>query len=97
MTPFPYRMNASIIISAVYDLPPIQSLNDPVNALMENFVDLILQDLVPTSHLVNMFPALDYLPQSMAKWRRDAQSNFQRLTSRFEELFLAAKERTVST
>ncbi|KAF5368852.1 hypothetical protein D9758_002853 [Tetrapyrgos nigripes] len=88
------RAASSSILSTVYDLPSIQSPDDPSIAFMEDFVHRTTLAMLPGSHLANMFPVLDYLPDYMSKWRTRAQNDFKRYTSTFQEMFLKIKNRS---
>ncbi|KAK7453396.1 hypothetical protein VKT23_011659 [Stygiomarasmius scandens] len=85
------RTSSSIALSLVYDLPPLQSLDDPTVIFMNNYVEHIGQVAMPGNFLVDVFPILEYLPKFLAKWKRDAEKDFEKYDDRFEKLFLKVK------
>jgi len=80
----------------VYDLPSIQSMDHPILAFMEDMVTRVTTAVLPGAHLVESFPILDRLPDSMAKWRREAKKDFQKYSTTFEELYFGIKSKRVS-
>jgi len=91
-----FRTASSSILSVVYDLPSIQSPEDPIFAFMDELVSGGSEALLPGSHLVETFPILDCLPDSLAKWRTRARAKFQRWSAALEEMFLRIKNKSVS-
>ncbi|KAK7462916.1 hypothetical protein VKT23_007496 [Stygiomarasmius scandens] len=91
-----HRTASSSILSVVYDLPSIQSPEDPIFAFMDELVSGGSEALLPGSHLVETFPILDCLPDSLAKWRTRARAKFQRWSAALEEMFLRIKNKSTT-
>ncbi|KAJ3886755.1 cytochrome P450 [Lentinula edodes] len=58
--------------------------SDPLHALLDT-VHTFTNALAPGSHLVEFLPILDYLPTTMAKWKRNAKRDFQQTASLYEK------------
>ena len=56
------RHASSIMLSIIYDLPPVESEDDPVVAAINEHVDRILHEVQPGSRLVEFFPWMKYIP-----------------------------------
>ncbi|KAK7462918.1 hypothetical protein VKT23_007498 [Stygiomarasmius scandens] len=84
---------SSSVLSMVYDLPSIQSMDHPILAFMEDMVTRVTTAVLPGAHLVESFPILDWLPDSMARWRREAKKDFQKYSTTFEELYFGIKSK----
>ncbi|KAK7462926.1 hypothetical protein VKT23_007506 [Stygiomarasmius scandens] len=91
-----HRTASSNILSIVYDLPSVQSSNDPILAFMDYYVSRSAEALLPGSHMVDTFPILDYLPDVLAHWRRKAGKDFQKFTNKFEKMFLKIKSKSLA-
>ena len=50
------------MLSIIYDLPPVESEDDPVVAAINEHVDRILHEVQPGSRLVEFFPWMKYIP-----------------------------------
>ncbi|KAK7462288.1 hypothetical protein VKT23_007888 [Stygiomarasmius scandens] len=90
------RTSSSSTLSMVYDLPPIQSLDDPTIVFMNSFIECIARVGVPGAYLVDMLPILERFPRFLSRWKRDAEKDFQKFTSRFEQMFLDIKRKVMS-
>ncbi|KAF5368851.1 hypothetical protein D9758_002854 [Tetrapyrgos nigripes] len=90
------RAASSVLLSTVYDLPSIQSPDDPSIAFMEDFVHRTTEAMLPGSHLANVFPILDRLPDFMSRWRLRARDDFERYTRTFKDMFLRVKNKSVN-
>ncbi|KAE9385572.1 cytochrome P450 [Gymnopus androsaceus JB14] len=66
-----------------------QELQITSNALdtLSNIAHRFTNALYPGAHLVEVLPILDYLPGVIAKWKRDAKTDFKRMTDIFEKYF----------
>ncbi|KAH9168011.1 cytochrome P450 [Lactarius sanguifluus] len=71
-----HRHSWSIMLSVNYDFPPIESEDDPCIVEIENHLDRFLLEIQPGMRLVEYFPWLKYVPNWLAKWKRDAQNWF---------------------
>ncbi|THH17465.1 hypothetical protein EW146_g3339, partial [Bondarzewia mesenterica] len=90
------RAAASIIMSVVYDTPAISSSNDPSIADINDLVAHVTTAAHPGAHMVEFFSWMMYLPNGLAKWKREAQGWFARGTTLFEGLFNTVRDRVVS-
>ncbi|KAJ3768701.1 cytochrome P450, partial [Lentinula raphanica] len=85
--------SASTIISVIYGKRTLSSspdtlqlTSDPLETL-SNIAHRFTSAVVPGAHFVDFMPILDRLPSAIAKWKREAQRDFQRITERFENYF----------
>ena len=56
------RHTSSIMLSVIYDLPPVESEDDPVVVAINEHVDRILFEVQAGSPLVEFFPWMKYVP-----------------------------------
>ncbi|KAF5346111.1 hypothetical protein D9758_009957 [Tetrapyrgos nigripes] len=90
------RAMSSIVLSMIYDLPPVKSLSDPFVSKNREFARRLSEAFYPGAHLVELFPILDYLPAWLAKWKRDAIMDFRFFSALFQKMFRVNKEQVVS-
>ncbi|KAJ3821052.1 cytochrome P450 [Lentinula raphanica] len=64
----------------------LQLTSDPLETL-SNIAHRFTSAVVPGAHFVDFMPILDRLPSVIAKWKRESQRDFQRITERFENYF----------
>ncbi|KAF5372074.1 hypothetical protein D9758_005051 [Tetrapyrgos nigripes] len=87
------RTSSSIALSLMYDLPLIQSFQDPSIQRMNGFNDKMSASLLPGAHaVVEMLPSLLRLPRSFSKWRRDTEEFFEEWNAYFERAFMNIKK-----
>ncbi|KAI0046797.1 cytochrome P450 [Auriscalpium vulgare] len=67
------RSSASMVMSVTYDLPSIDSIEDPNLAKIDALIDRLAKATAPGARLVEMFPWIVYIPRRFAKWKRDAE------------------------
>ncbi|KAJ4491086.1 cytochrome P450 [Lentinula lateritia] len=60
--------------------------SDPLQTL-SNIAHRFTSAVYPGAHLVELIPILDYLPVAIAKWKRDAQRDYKRISNIFERYF----------
>lgn len=60
--------------------------SDPLQTL-SNIAHRFTSAMYPGAHLVELIPILDYLPAAIAKWKRDAQRDYKRISNIFERYF----------
>jgi len=89
------RATSSVILSIVYDLPPLKTFDEPFAIKTNDFVNRVSSASYPGAYLVDLFPLLDYVPAWAARWKRDAQKDFKFYSALFENKFKAIKERMV--
>ncbi|KAH9066043.1 cytochrome P450 [Lactarius deliciosus] len=71
-----YRHAWSIMLSVNYDLPPVESEDDPCLVEIEDHLGRFMHEIQPGTRLVEFFPWLKYVPDRFAKWKRDTQNWF---------------------
>ncbi|KAH9047990.1 cytochrome P450 [Lactarius deliciosus] len=76
----------SIVLSINYHLPPVESEDDPVITRIVDHVLRVLHELEPGARLVEYFPWMRYIPNKLAKWKRDAQYWFIEDSLMYERL-----------
>ncbi|KAJ7797225.1 cytochrome P450 [Mycena olivaceomarginata] len=87
------RTAASVVLSIVYDLPPLTSEKDPKITLINDFVERLVKAAYPGAHFVEYFTWMRYLPAWMAKWKRDALEQHILDDAMFRRLFNEVGER----
>ncbi|THU93090.1 cytochrome P450 [Dendrothele bispora CBS 962.96] len=90
------RYSASLILTILYDDPILKSLNEPSVLMMNEFNRKIAEAHSPGAYLVEILPVLDFLPKSLAKWKRDADEDFLQYSAKFEEKYMAVKNRKLN-
>ncbi|KAE9401820.1 cytochrome P450 [Gymnopus androsaceus JB14] len=94
---------ASTIISVIYGKQSLSSEKTEQNELIDSNQELQITSnaldtlsniahrytnaLYPGAHLVEVLPILDYLPEVITKWKRDAKRDFKRISDIFEKYF----------
>ncbi|KAI0273355.1 cytochrome P450 [Gloeopeniophorella convolvens] len=81
------RTSASMIMSVVYDLPPIEVDDNPNVAKINKHNERVLATTQPGAHWVEFFPWLKHVPSRFAKWKRTAEQYHQEANTMFHELF----------
>ncbi|KAF5372636.1 hypothetical protein D9758_005285 [Tetrapyrgos nigripes] len=89
------RSAQSLTLSVVYNLPTLESANDPAIARINEFVLRLTQATFPGTYLVEYFPWLKYLPAFISKWKSDAQMWFRRDTELFRGLYDGVRDRMI--
>lgn len=84
---------ASGLLTAVYDMPPRESANDPVILKFNEFHEILISAVTPG--FVEYFPWLQYLPSIMTPWKKKAQHGYLELSSFFTDLFENVKSQMV--
>ncbi|KAI0260782.1 cytochrome P450 [Gloeopeniophorella convolvens] len=80
------RFTASMIMTAVYDTPAIQSLEDERVRRINDHVMRVAMSTLPGSHWVELLPWMKYIPSKFATWKRTAEEWFRRDSEMFELL-----------
>ncbi|KAI9443599.1 cytochrome P450 [Lactarius indigo] len=80
------RHSWSIMLSANYHSPPVDSENDPVVVGIAKHADRLLHQVEPGARLVELFTWMKYIPSRFAKWKRDAEHWFIQDSLMFEGL-----------
>ncbi|THH14256.1 hypothetical protein EW146_g6057 [Bondarzewia mesenterica] len=81
------RAAASLIMSVIYDTPTLASEHNPSVKRIVDVTVRLGRSVRPGAHLVEFFKFLLYIPDSCARWKRDAKNWFIRDSQMFEELF----------
>ncbi|KAI0245143.1 cytochrome P450 [Lactifluus subvellereus] len=81
------RTAASMIMSVVYDLPPVKSDNDPNVSRVKEHVERLVASTTPGAHWVEFFPWMKYIPKRFAKWKRDAERYHRETNAMYLDLF----------
>lgn len=84
------RAVASTIVSILYDFPTLTSKQDDAVQDVSRALNSSLRAAVGTS-LVEFFPWMVYIPQRVAKWKREALKQSAERTERFLRLFNRVK------
>ena len=83
------------MLSAIYDLPPALSINDPAIRKTIRFNAAVIKYTLPGNYLVETFPWMKYLPSSIAKWKKEAEEGFKDYSHFFESMYNEVKDRIV--
>lgn len=82
-------------MSIVYDHPPIKSEDEPYVVRINDFVERIVRAAYPGAHFVELFTWMRYLPEWMAKWKREAMKWFRHDSAFFIGLYDDVAKRVV--
>ncbi|KAF9074345.1 cytochrome P450 [Rhodocollybia butyracea] len=85
------RTAASNMVSMCYGKPPLSS-DEPILQKLNDMAHRLTTSVYPGTHLVEIFPILDYFPSFMTKWKRDAKEDYKKFTTFFEQCFEEALE-----
>lgn len=88
---------ATTMLATVYDW---SSANAETSMLVERIYNLahrIAYAAIPGNFLVEMFPMMMYLPEWMAKWKREGLAWFRKDTDMFIELMNGVNDKLVCT
>ena len=89
------RSAASIVLSVVYGWPPIDATADSLVEKITAIIHRLARATLPGSHLVDIMPIMAYIPDGMAKWKREAKAHYHQDSQFFEGLFNDAKAKVV--
>ncbi|KAJ6460518.1 cytochrome P450 [Mycena sanguinolenta] len=87
------RTTASVVLSLVYDTPPILSEEDPKITRVNDFTDRLARAGYPGAYLVEYFTWMRYLPSWVAKWKRDVLERHRIDDAMFRGLFNEVRDR----
>ncbi|KAJ8082135.1 hypothetical protein PM082_007982 [Marasmius tenuissimus] len=87
------RAASSLVLSMIYNLPILQSSDDPVINRINEFVSRLTKAMYPGTYFVEFFPWMRYFPAFMSKWKRDAQMWYRRDTAFFKALYDGVRDR----
>ncbi|KAI0060305.1 cytochrome P450 [Artomyces pyxidatus] len=80
------RASASMIMSVVYDLPTIRSLDDINLKNIDCHIERLAHSATSGAHLVELLPWMKHIPSRLAKWKREAEYWFSQDSALFERL-----------
>lgn len=86
-----------MIVSLVYDKPPVTDSNDPTVSDINNFVARLVHAALPGAHFVEFFTWMKYLPSWSARWKREAEAWHRKDSKMFEGLYQDVKARQVGS
>lgn len=86
---------ASTVLTAVYGVPPIESKDDPLVVRINDLMHRLVRATLPGAYLVEIFPVMQYLPNWMAKWKREGLEWHRKDSVMFQEFMDGARERVV--
>ncbi|KAK1218060.1 hypothetical protein PQX77_019257 [Marasmius sp. AFHP31] len=87
------RAAGSLILAMLYNIPTLQSSDDPTISRINQFTSRFTQAIYPGMYFVEFFPWMRYFPASVSKWKRDAQMWYRRDTAFFRMLYDGVKDR----
>ncbi|PPQ78646.1 hypothetical protein CVT25_010541 [Psilocybe cyanescens] len=82
-----HRATISGVLSALYDIPPTLSWDDPLITKLNEFDKIVLYAGYPGSYLVEYLTWMRYLPAAIAPWKRKANEIFNDYSALFMRLF----------
>ncbi|KAI0041516.1 cytochrome P450 [Auriscalpium vulgare] len=80
------RASTSSILSITYDLPVLESEDDPRVVRINDYVGRLTRAAFPGAHWVEFFPWMKYIPSRLAKWKRDGYYWYEQDSLMFEGL-----------
>ncbi|KZV60974.1 cytochrome P450 [Peniophora sp. CONT] len=86
------RAAASMVLSCVYDEPPIVSEQDVRVSLINDFVQRLTRAAYPGAHWVEMMPWMRHIPSQLAPWKRSAEEWNRKDGDMFRRLFTRVQE-----
>ena len=89
------RFAASVVLGTLYGWPPIDATSNKLVREINDLVQLAVRALAPGEFLVDTFPVMAYIPAWMAKWKREGEEWFNRVTSLFVGFFTDVEEKMV--
>ncbi|KAI0066989.1 cytochrome P450 [Artomyces pyxidatus] len=81
------RSASSMIMSATYDTPPIESRDDPRVKDVFDFAERLTRAAIPGRYLVELFNWMKYIPSRFAKWKQEAEEDHATASTMFENLY----------
>ena len=84
------------MLCAVYGWLSIDKSTDPFVNRINQLMHRLVQAALPGSFLVELFPSMLYLPDWMARWKREGRAWFMKDTKMFEDLLADVQNKMVS-
>ena len=80
------RSSASTILSIVYGWPPVDPSRDSVVEEVHKLAFRVAHAIRPGTYMVESLPWMLYLPEWLAKWKREGRALFRYGTKLFQQL-----------
>lgn len=80
-------VTASGLLSAIYDVPPRLSADDPMITKFTDFDNAIVHTPYLGDYLVEFFPWMKHLPPALTTWKKQAEAGFVEFSTFFMKLF----------
>lgn len=77
-------------------MSPSETEDASLVKILEDHVDFLVQSAAPGRYMVELIPAMKYLPTWLAGWKRKGLEWHKKETQMLEQLFSDALKRTVS-
>lgn len=90
-----FSTTASGLLSALYDMPPTLSPDDPVITKLDDFDKFLMHAVYPGTYLVEFFTWMKYLPAALAPWKRKANEQFTEFSKFFLKLLRDVEKQMV--
>ena len=91
------RASASTVLSVVYDMPMVSSIDDPTLIKVNGFVEAGAEYGQIGNYLVEFFTWMKHIPSSVATWKRLGEERYEEYSDLFIGLFREVKDRLVIT
>ncbi|ESK88109.1 cytochrome p450 [Moniliophthora roreri MCA 2997] len=88
-----HRFTSSEIASLLYNNPPMESSQDPVISFLDSFIETVSKASSPGTYLANHIPILEFIPERLAKWKRQSKKIYEYHGERFQSYFRNIKEK----
>ena len=92
----PSSTTASMVLSAVYGWPPIESKDDPLVTQINDQVHRLIRAALPGTYLVEIFPVMKHLPTWMAPWKKWGLEWYKKDSEMFEGFYDGVAKTLVS-
>ncbi|THU86529.1 cytochrome P450 [Dendrothele bispora CBS 962.96] len=90
------RSAASTVLTAVYGVEPIKSKDDPLVVRINDLMHRLVRATLPGAFLVDIFPAMKYLPEFIAPWKKEGLEWHRKDTKMFQEFMDSVRGRMKS-
>ncbi|ESK84495.1 cytochrome p450 [Moniliophthora roreri MCA 2997] len=85
-----HRFTSSGVASIIYDMRASQS--SQIIPWLDEVVDAVTDASSPGRYLANHLPALELVPEFLAKWKRESKKKFHVYSEQFLRFFLSVKQ-----
>ena len=85
------------MLSVLYDLPMVPSTHDPIVIKVNGFLEIAAEYGQIGNYLVEFFTWMNYIPSSVASWKRLAEERYEEYSDMFVGLFREVEDRIVMT